>query len=332
MTYKGFPRGGRGAVIAALTAGLTFALVASASAAGTQPPASGGAALFGTPSVSISAGHHRYKGDSIHMGDRIIQPGMTGHDVRVLQAFLSMAGFPTAVDGQDGPTTVSNVIAFQRSRGLKPNGIVTWQVSQTPAPGRGGDRHQRTAGPPREARRRPGHRALGRAGSGQGSDRRGQPDRVQAVHLRRRPRQLELGRLRLLGLGQLRAARRRPAQRDRGLDPARVLRRAPARAGGSRSGPTAVTPTCTSRACASTPPRRARPAARAGPRRAPRTPASSSVTPLSTRPSAGRCVSGAMTRIAADTPCGCSQVAANSRTWVSRRLLPEGSRKPESIP
>ena len=117
--------------MAVLTAGLTFAFVASASAAGTQPPATGGAALFGTPSVPISSGHHRYQGDSIHMGDRIIKPGMTGHDVRVLQAFLSMAGFPTAVDGQDGPSTVSNVIAFQRSRSLKPNGIVTWQVSQT---------------------------------------------------------------------------------------------------------------------------------------------------------------------------------------------------------
>jgi peptidoglycan hydrolase-like protein with peptidoglycan-binding domain len=105
--------------------------VASASAAGTTPPASGGAALFGTPSVSISAGNHHYKGDSIHMGDRIIKPGMTGHDVRVLQAYLSMAGFATAVDGQDGPGTVSNVIAFQRSRGLKPNGVVTWQVSQS---------------------------------------------------------------------------------------------------------------------------------------------------------------------------------------------------------
>jgi peptidoglycan hydrolase-like protein with peptidoglycan-binding domain len=65
------------------------------------------------------------------MGDRIIKPGMTGHDVRVLQAYLSMAGFPTTVDGQDGPATEQNVIAFQRSRGLKPNGIVTWQVSQT---------------------------------------------------------------------------------------------------------------------------------------------------------------------------------------------------------
>jgi peptidoglycan hydrolase-like protein with peptidoglycan-binding domain len=132
VTYKGFPRGVHGAVFAALALGSTFALVLTATAAAKNPPPSGGAALFGTAAtVSVSSGGHRYAGDSRHMGDRVLKPGMTGHDVRVLQAYLSMAGYQTTVDGQFGPTTKQQVIAFQRARHLQPNGIVTWTVSQT---------------------------------------------------------------------------------------------------------------------------------------------------------------------------------------------------------
>jgi peptidoglycan hydrolase-like protein with peptidoglycan-binding domain len=131
VTYKGFPRGVRGAVIATLALGAPFVLVPAVAAA-KNPPASGGAALFGTTaSVSISSGGHHYPGDSRHMGDRIIRPGMTGHDVRVLQAYLSMAGYQTTVDGQFGPTTKRNVMAFERARHLQTNGVVTWTVSQT---------------------------------------------------------------------------------------------------------------------------------------------------------------------------------------------------------
>jgi peptidoglycan hydrolase-like protein with peptidoglycan-binding domain len=131
VTDNGFPRGGRVAVFAALTLGLMFVFAASAAASGKQPPASGGAALFGTAtSVSITSGGHRYKGDSIHMGDRILRQGMRGHDVRVLQAYLTMAGFQTNVDGQFGPGTKANVLAFQRSHDMRANGVVTWTVSQ----------------------------------------------------------------------------------------------------------------------------------------------------------------------------------------------------------
>jgi len=100
---------------------------------------SGGAGLGGTASASArkrsavhvtdSSGHH-YPGDSAHMGDRILSEGMSGHDVRVLQDFLTRAGYPTPIVGTFGPTTKQNVIKFQRADGLTPNGIVTWLVSQ----------------------------------------------------------------------------------------------------------------------------------------------------------------------------------------------------------
>jgi peptidoglycan hydrolase-like protein with peptidoglycan-binding domain len=79
--------------------------------------------------ANVSDSHH-YVGGSQHMGDRILRQGMSGHDVRVLQDFLSRAGIPTTVDGQFGPGTKSNVISFQRAHNLKANGVVTWAVSQ----------------------------------------------------------------------------------------------------------------------------------------------------------------------------------------------------------
>lgn len=118
----------------------------SASAANGAP--SGGVALGGTASThkrkrrhkrhassrttvhrSDSSGH-AYPGDSEHMGDRILREGMSGHDVRVLQDFLTRAGYTTPVDGQFGAGTKKNVIRFQQAHGLTPDGVVTWDVSQ----------------------------------------------------------------------------------------------------------------------------------------------------------------------------------------------------------
>jgi hypothetical protein len=64
------------------------------------------------------------------MGDRILQSGMSGHDVRVLQDYLTRAGYPTTIDGQFGQGTRQNLIAFERAHQLSANGIVTWNVSQ----------------------------------------------------------------------------------------------------------------------------------------------------------------------------------------------------------
>ena len=46
---------------------------------------------------------------SQHLGDRVLKRGMHGHDVRVLQDFLTRAGFATPIVGQFGPTTLATV-------------------------------------------------------------------------------------------------------------------------------------------------------------------------------------------------------------------------------
>jgi peptidoglycan hydrolase-like protein with peptidoglycan-binding domain len=102
---------------------LSLALTAAPAAASSSPD-TGGATPF------WPQGHHRYPGDSRHLGDRILRFGMHGHDVRVLQDFLSRAGFATPIVGAFGPLTKHNVVAFELSRGLRPNGVVTWGVSQ----------------------------------------------------------------------------------------------------------------------------------------------------------------------------------------------------------
>jgi peptidoglycan hydrolase-like protein with peptidoglycan-binding domain len=63
-------------------------------------------------------------GSSEHMGDRTLKKGMRGHDVRVLQDYLSRNGVSTPVDGVFGPGTKSNVKRFQRAHGLTADGIV----------------------------------------------------------------------------------------------------------------------------------------------------------------------------------------------------------------
>jgi peptidoglycan hydrolase-like protein with peptidoglycan-binding domain len=85
-------------------------------------PASAGSGGAGIAPMVIDG--HAYPGDSVHMGDRILRPGMSGHDVRVLQDFLSRVGIGTKISGRFGATTKQHVVAFQRSHHLRPNGIV----------------------------------------------------------------------------------------------------------------------------------------------------------------------------------------------------------------
>ncbi|HEX5147305.1 MAG TPA: peptidoglycan-binding protein [Conexibacter sp.] len=63
-------------------------------------------------------------GSAQHMGERTLRKGMRGHDVRVLQDYLSRNGVSTPVDGVFGPGTRSNVRRFQRAHGLTADGIV----------------------------------------------------------------------------------------------------------------------------------------------------------------------------------------------------------------
>ncbi len=65
-------------------------------------------------------------GSSQHLGQRTLRQGMHGHDVRVLQGYLTLVGYPTNVDGSFGPTTTTSVIAFKSAHGLRANGVVNY--------------------------------------------------------------------------------------------------------------------------------------------------------------------------------------------------------------
>ncbi|MBV8430778.1 MAG: peptidoglycan-binding protein [Solirubrobacterales bacterium] len=110
---------------------------AAAWAGGSGNPGSGGGGFSGSGGTSflpggsaLANGNPKIKGDSRHLGDRVLREGMTGHDVRVLQAYLSFAGFGTQVDGSFGPATQQSVVAFERQQGLPGNGIVSIPLSQ----------------------------------------------------------------------------------------------------------------------------------------------------------------------------------------------------------
>jgi peptidoglycan hydrolase-like protein with peptidoglycan-binding domain len=60
-----------------------------------------------------------------HLGDRTLREGDSGHDVKVLQNFLTRAGIKTATDGEFGEGTVRAVKAFERSQLRKADGVVT---------------------------------------------------------------------------------------------------------------------------------------------------------------------------------------------------------------
>lgn len=67
-----------------------------------------------------------------------VRKGDRGDEVRRLQQALNAAGFgPLALDGDFGPMTHARVLAFQRDRGLDPDGIVgplTWEALDFRAP------------------------------------------------------------------------------------------------------------------------------------------------------------------------------------------------------
>jgi peptidoglycan hydrolase-like protein with peptidoglycan-binding domain len=69
-------------------------------------------------------------GGSQHLGERTLRQGMHGHDVRVLQGYLTVAGYPTSIDGDFGPGTKANVIKFETAHQLTDNGVVTYAQSR----------------------------------------------------------------------------------------------------------------------------------------------------------------------------------------------------------
>jgi peptidoglycan hydrolase-like protein with peptidoglycan-binding domain len=58
-------------------------------------------------------------------GKRPLQQGMHGRDVRVLQDFLTRAGFTTTVDGQFGPGTARRVRAWEAKESRRVDGRVS---------------------------------------------------------------------------------------------------------------------------------------------------------------------------------------------------------------
>jgi hypothetical protein len=63
---------------------------------------------------------------SADFGDRPLREGSRGHDVRVLQDFLTRVGLSTTIDGQFGPRTASRVRSWERrSQVSRVNGRVS---------------------------------------------------------------------------------------------------------------------------------------------------------------------------------------------------------------
>ena len=58
-------------------------------------------------------------------GDRPLRQGSRGHDVRVLQDFLTRVGLTTTVDGQFGPYTARRVRSWERRSDARVNGRVS---------------------------------------------------------------------------------------------------------------------------------------------------------------------------------------------------------------
>src|SRR3954463_4496289 len=60
-----------------------------------------------------------------HFGDHTLATGSTGHDVKVLQSWLTHMGFTTGIDGTFGRNTRWNVRRFEQAKHLRVNGVLT---------------------------------------------------------------------------------------------------------------------------------------------------------------------------------------------------------------
>ena len=58
-------------------------------------------------------------------GDRTLHTGSSGHDVKVLQSWLSHMGFKTSIDGSFGRNTRWNMRRFEQAKGLRINGVLS---------------------------------------------------------------------------------------------------------------------------------------------------------------------------------------------------------------
>ncbi len=101
------------------------ALAALALAAPAWAGSSGGISASGGATGSTSSKSTLTTVGPGHLGYRTLHKGMSGHDVRVLQDFLTRAGYPTSIVGVFGPMTLTNVKAFERAHGLPADGVAS---------------------------------------------------------------------------------------------------------------------------------------------------------------------------------------------------------------
>ena len=121
MSYLQFQRLARRAGASVAIAGAMVAGGTSASAATKTQPASGGAAMAATVRT---AGTLSRPSTVNQIGRRLLRQGLHGNDVTILQGYLTIAGFPTSVDGDFGPATAASVAAFKQAHDMTPaNGI-----------------------------------------------------------------------------------------------------------------------------------------------------------------------------------------------------------------
>jgi peptidoglycan hydrolase-like protein with peptidoglycan-binding domain len=83
----------------------------------TTTTATGTPTQIGTETKAPNLPNRRY-------GSRTLRRGMMGTDVEDLQNYLTLAGYPTSVDGDFGPMTAKSVMKFQRASHMLATGIV----------------------------------------------------------------------------------------------------------------------------------------------------------------------------------------------------------------
>jgi peptidoglycan hydrolase-like protein with peptidoglycan-binding domain len=82
------------------------------------------------PGAAASTAQGAKPSKATQFGQRPLQNGMSGTDVKTLQQNLSRLGFHVPVDGQFGPQTVAAVEKFQKTAGLRVDGVIKRRDAQ----------------------------------------------------------------------------------------------------------------------------------------------------------------------------------------------------------
>jgi cell wall-associated NlpC family hydrolase len=100
---------------------ITAAMLTAATTAEAAKPTTGGAALSATIKTTAKL---TQPSTANQLGQRVLRQGLHGTDVTILQGYLTIAGYPTSVDGIFGPLTAASVAAFKQAHSMNPvNGV-----------------------------------------------------------------------------------------------------------------------------------------------------------------------------------------------------------------